>query len=97
MIRARIHKHGDERLLAACDEELLGLTFSEGVVKVTISENFYGADTMTEETLGERMGSVTIMNLFGDRSIAVGIEKGFVTPENVITVAGIKHAQVVLL
>ena len=97
MIRARIHKHGDERLLAACDEELLGLTFSEGVVKVTISENFYGADTMTEEILGERMGSVTIMNLFGDRSIAVGIEKGFVTPENVITVAGIKHAQVVLL
>ena len=97
MIRARIHKHGDERLLAACDEELLGRTFSEGVVKVTISENFYGADIMTEETLGERMGSVTIMNLFGDRTIAVGIEKGFVTPENVLVVAGIKHAQVVLL
>lgn len=97
MIRARIHKHGDERLLAACDEELLGRTFSEGVVKVTISENFYGADTMTEETLGERMGSVTIMNLFGERTIAVGVEKGFVTPENILVVAGIKHAQVVLL
>ncbi len=97
MIRARIHKHGDERLLAACDEELLGRTFSEGVVKVTISENFYGMDTMTEETLGERMGSVTIMNLFGERTISVGIEKGFVTPENVLIVAGIKHAQVVLL
>ncbi|HKM13754.1 MAG TPA: DUF424 family protein [Candidatus Methanomethylophilaceae archaeon] len=97
MIRARIHKHGDERLLAACDEELLGRTFSEGVVKVTISENFYGMDTMTEETLGERMGSVTIMNLFGERTIAVGIEKGFVEPENVLIVAGIKHAQVVLL
>ncbi len=97
MIRARIHKHGDERLLAACDEELLGCTFSEGVVKVTISENFYGMDTMTEETLGERMGSVTIMNLFGERTIAVGIEKGFVEPENVLIVAGIKHAQVVLL
>ena len=97
MIRARIHKHGDERLLAACDEELLGRTFSEGVVKVTISENFYGMDTMTEETLGERMGSVTIMNLFGERTISVGIEKGFVIPENVLIVAGIKHAQVVLL
>lgn len=97
MIRARIHKHGDERLLAACDEELLGCTFSEGVVKVTISENFYGMDTMTEETLGERMGSVTMMNLFGERAIAVGIEKGFVAPENVLIVAGIKHAQVVLL
>ncbi len=97
MIRARIHKHGDERLLAACDEELLGRTFSEGVVKVTISENFYGLDKMTEETLGERMGSVTIMNLFGERTISVGIEKGFVTPENVLIVAGIKHAQVVLL
>ena len=97
MIRARLHRRGDEWLLAACDEELAGQTFSEGKVKIVLSEKFYGNEPMTEEVLGERMESVTMMNLFGDKAIAVGIEKGYVSPENVIVVAGVKHAQVILL
>ncbi len=97
MIRARIHRHGDERLLAACDEELLGKTFQDGIAKVTITEVFYGGDAITEETLAERMGSVTMMNLFGERTIAVAIEKGYVASENVMMVAGVRHAQVVLI
>ncbi len=97
MIRARLHRRGDDWLLAACDEELAGLTFSEGKLKIVLSENFYGTESMTEETLGIRMGSVTMMNLFGEKAVSVGIEKGFVSPENVIVVAGVKHAQVVLI
>ena len=97
MIRARLHRRGDDWLLAACDEELAGCTFEEGKLKIVLSENFYGTESMTEETLGFRMGSVTMMNLFGEKTIAVGIEKGYVSPENVITVAGVKHAQVVLI
>ena len=97
MIRARLHRRGDDWLLAACDEELAGQTFSEGKVKIVLSEKFYGNQPMTEEILGERMGSVTMMNLFGEKAIAVGIEKGYVSPENVIIIAGIKHAQVILI
>lgn len=97
MIRARLHRRGDDWLLAACDEELAGQTFSEGDVKITLSENFYGTEPMTEETLAIRMGSVTMMNLFGEKAVAVGIEEGFISPENVIVVAGVKHAQVILI
>lgn len=97
MIRARLHRRGDDWLLAACDEELAGKTFSEDGLDILLSEKFYGTESMTEETLGIRMGSVTMMNLFGEKTVAVGIAKGFVSPENIIMVAGIKHAQVVLI
>lgn len=97
MIRARLHRKGDEWMLAACDDELAGKTFGEGKVKFTLSENYYGTESMSEETLAERMESVSVMNLFGERTIAIGIEKGYVDPKTVIIVAGIKHAQVVYL
>lgn len=97
MIIARIHRHGEERLLAACDEELIGKTFSDERSKIKMTEAFYGIEAISEETLGERMESVTIMNLFGERAVAVAVEKGYVLPENIVTVAGIKHAQAVLL
>ncbi len=97
MIISRIHRRGEERLLAACDAELLGKTLAEGRIRMTVSEEFYNGETITEETLGERMGSVTIMNLVGDRSVNVAIEKGYVSPENVLIIAGVKHAQAVIL
>jgi len=80
MIRARIHRHGDERLLAACDGELLGKTFQNGMARVTITEAFYGGDEITEETLAERMGSVTMMNLFGERAIILSLRRLSITP-----------------
>ena len=97
MIRARIYRHGEERMLAACDEELIGKTFRDGTSKITLTEAFYGNEPISEETLIERMGSVTIMNLFGERAVAAAIAEGYVSPENVMVVAGIKHAQVVLI
>ena len=36
----RIHTKGDERIIAACDEDLLGKTFRGGRAVLTVSENF---------------------------------------------------------
>ncbi len=97
MIISRIHRRGGERLLAACDAELLGTTLAEGEIKLVVSEKFYSGETITEEVFAERMGSVTIMNLIGDRVVDIAIEKGYVSPENVMIIAGVKHAQAVIL
>jgi len=97
MISIRIHFRGNERLLAACDEELLGTTFSEGEMRLRVSEAFYKGETITEEILRERMRSVTMMNLVGERAVSVAIESGFVSRDSTITVDGVMHAQAVIL
>ena len=96
---ARIHKHGDERILAACDEELLGKTFRGNGAKITVSEQFYRGETdpITPEAFVERMKSVTIMNLVGDEVIRLAMEAGHVHEDNIIVIGGVKHAQVVIM
>ena len=96
---ARIHTHGDERILAACDEELLGKTFRGNGAKITVSEIFYRGETdpIPPEAFVERMKSVTIMNLVGDEVIRLAMEAGHVHEDNIIEIGGVKHAQVVIM
>ena len=41
------------------------------------------------------MESVTIMNLVGERAIALAIERGHVSEDCIMDIGGVKHAQVV--
>jgi len=95
MISVRIHRHGDERILAACDEEILGTVLKGDGIKMAINEGFYSGEIVTEDTLGERMDSASIMNLVGDRAVEVAVSKGFVSKEHIMLVGGVKHVQVV--
>ncbi len=93
----RMHIHGNERILAACDEDILGMTFEGDGARITVSETFYKGESVTPETFVERMKSVTILNLVGEEVIAVAISQGMVSEECVIEIGGVKHAQAVLM
>ena len=55
---------------------------------------FYG-ELVPEEAFVERMRSASIMNLVGERTIALAIEHGYVDESNVLVIGETKHAQVV--
>ena len=93
----RIHRHGNETILAACDEDIMGMTFEGGGARITVSESFYRGESVSEEAFVERMKSVTIMNLVGERAVALAIAEGKVSPDCVMEIGGVKHAQVVLI
>lgn len=97
MIAIRIHSGREEALLAACDEDLLGKDLRQGKARLFVSKDFYMGELVTEEMLVERFKSVSIMNLVGDRTVAVAIEQGLVNPDCVIIIDGVKHAQAVKL
>lgn len=97
MIYIRLHKGKDDIILAACDEEVLGQTFRGDGMRITVSDSFYNGELVSEDTLIERMKSVTIMNLVGKRTIGLAIEKGYVMEDDVIDIGDVKHVQVVKL
>ena len=97
MIYVRLHQAADDIILAACDEEVLGKTFTGDGVKITVSERFYNGELVSEETFVQRMGPVTIMNLVGERVIALAMEQGHVSEGGILDIGGVKHAQVVKL
>ena len=95
MLAIRLHSHDGEVLLAACDDELLGRTLTEGRVKLYVSENFYNGEMIPDAILVERMKSAAIMNLVGNRAVGIAIREGYVDENHVMTIDGVKHAQVV--
>ena len=97
LIYVRIHKAADDIILAACDEEVLGKTFTGDEMRITVTERFYNGELVSEETFVQRMGSVTIMNLVGERAVALAMEQGHVSEDGILEIGGVKHAQVVKL
>ncbi len=93
----KLHSGGRDIVLAACDEELLGRTFSQGKLQITIYESFYGGVLVDEEGLERHMRNATILNLVGERCIQKAIELGWVDPENILKIQGIPHAQAAVM
>ena len=94
-IAIRFYERNGEVLLAACDEELLGKTFKSGEMRLTVSKTFYHRESVTEEEFPGIMNRATAMNLVGDRTISAAVEAGLVSPEGILRIEGVGHAQVV--
>jgi len=81
-------------MVACCDEDLLGKTFREGRLRLSVEAGFYG-DTLwglTEALV--LMAKADILNLVGRTVVDAAIERGIVHPEAVIVISGIPHVQV---
>ncbi len=99
MVYVKVHESGSERIVAICDEELLGKTLydEERRLRFHVSEQFYGGDLVrVEEALVEAMNA-TILNIVGERIVRAAIERNLIHPEAVIKIAGVPHAQAVLI
>jgi hypothetical protein len=93
MICIKIHSKGVERLVAACDSDIVGKTFSSGKLRLELSESFYRGDEGDEEMLVNWLRLATIANLAGRLTVDIAIKYGFVDPECVLVIGGVPHAQ----
>lgn len=93
----KAYQQGMQRLVAACDTELLGSTHREGKFKLEVPPSFYDGLRVDADGLGSYLRSATVANLVGKRSVDVAIGLGLVDPSNVLVVSGVPHAQFLIL
>ncbi len=93
----KLHSGGRDIILAVCDEELIGRTFSEGKLQITLYESFYRGVLVDEKGLEEHMKSATILNLVGERCIEKAVEMGWVDKDNILKIEGVPHAQAAIM
>lgn len=96
MFSLKMHRAGPDTVLACCDRTLLGRKLT-GEADIHVSEGFYGGEDADERRFLDLMRGATIANLMGDSIVALAVKEGIVDEKNVITVCGVKHAQVVTL
>lgn len=80
-------------LVSVCDAHLIGETFANHDLSLTVTEEFYGGDPADEASVVESLGKCDTANLVGHTAVAIAIENGFVEEENVLDIDGTRHAQ----
>lgn len=93
----KLHKNAKDAVVAICDEEILGQTFRGEKLKITINSGFYEGEILTEEELRAAIKNCTILNIVGNRAVALAIEEGVIDADCVIQIGEVKHAQAVLM
>ncbi|WP_265112504.1 DUF424 domain-containing protein [Halosolutus halophilus] len=80
-------------LVAVCDEDVLGETFEEGDLSLTVTEEFYGGNAVDESAVIDSLARATVANIVGTRAVELAVEEGFVDEANVLEVGATRHAQ----
>ena len=95
MITLRVYRQRGEVILAACDKELMGRCFREGILKLDVCSSFYEGEDGSEEMLLNRLENATIANLVGERTVSVATKHGLVDESCVLRIEGVPHVQLV--
>lgn len=83
----------DGLLVSVCDRDLLGETFEDGDVSLTVTEEFYDGEPVDSEAVVDALSRAAVANLVGTRAVAVAIDAGYVKETNVLDIEDTPHAQ----
>lgn len=92
----KVHKREDRTIVAVCDSDLVGRTFTEGGRQLDLASDFYRGEEKDDKEVGDLIRNADIVNLVGPKAVALGLQEEIITQDHVITIAGIPHAQAVI-
>ncbi len=95
--RMKIYRVKGEVIVAVCDEEIVGMDFREGELRLEIKEDFYGKDVFHENEVKRALRQATIANISGERAVRLAISIGIVDENRVLRIGGCPHAQMVVM
>jgi hypothetical protein len=95
MFSIKIYKQGNDVVIGACDERLLGKKFRKGKLQIDVARNFYDGERIDKKKLEKFLLDATIANLVGKETVKCAIDLGLVDPQCILKIKGIPHAQIV--
>jgi len=96
-VYVKLHTRGSVSVLAICDEDLLGKSFREGMLKLEVKRDFYGERKVPIDEALRMIEEAEIVNMVGRNVIGEAIRRGLIPSEGVITIAGVPHVQIIKL
>jgi len=81
------------RLVSVCDADLLGETFEDGDLSLSVDPDFYDGEAAEEQTIVENLAHCTTANIVGTEAVELAVEHGLVEEEKVLDIDGTRHAQ----
>lgn len=83
-------------IVALCDSDLIGKTFSEGIKQIQIKSNFFSGEEKNKaeilNILKDMEKEDATFDIVGKESIACALEAGIISKEGIITIESIPIA-----
>jgi hypothetical protein len=95
MISIKVFKQGNDLVIGACDENLLGKKFVDGKLQIDVAKRFYDGDRINKNKLKTFLDDATIANLVGKETVSYAIQCGYINPDCILKIKGIPHAQMI--
>ena len=93
----KVHQtHEGKKIVAVCDQELIGKKLKEKNIQLDLSSGFYNGEKKSEEDILKLFDEAYIVNLVGENAVNLGKKAGIVLEENVLYVHKIPHVQAIL-
>ena len=89
----KVHVQGPNRLVAACDGDILGCLFKGDGVRLDVSKVFYSEEMVDAETFLRFMRTATMANLVGKHVVGLAVEAGYIDKDCIMVVQKVPHAQ----
>lgn len=90
----KIHSVSGQRILAACDKELVGKNLKEKEVDFFVSPGFYKGELIGGEELKKLLRESDSANLVGEKAVGIALSEGIVFEEDVIRIKNVPHVQI---
>jgi len=87
-----LHHKNAQTIVAICDDELCGKTFTEGDLILDLSSPFYQGVSMDERAAGDILRNAHIVNLVGERSCALARKEEIITEKNISRICNVPFA-----
>jgi len=98
-MQIKIHK-SYRTIVALCDSDLIGKTFTEGIRQIEITQNFFQGDEKNKEEVLELLKDLekedATFNIVGKESVQVAIEAGIITKDGIIEIDNVPVALVLM-
>lgn len=99
MIIVKIHDSSDgKKIIALCDDDILGKSFEEGEKLLDLKSGFYDGKRMPKEEIIDNTQDRNFhVNAVGKESVEFCISRKIINKDNVMTISDIPYAQAVIV
>jgi len=92
----KVHRNGSDKLVAICDENLLGKELEVAGYRIVVSGEFYGGERVPVSRIWEYLEGATMVNAIGDCVVQELSKRIPAASLAAVRVGGVLHVQLLL-
>lgn len=77
-----------------CEPELIGKVFREGDIKLDINKEFYDGQEVSIDYAFSLLNEASVVSLVGNKIIEEALKRGLIRQGGILSIQGIKFAQI---